>query len=173
MVLILSGPIGAGKTAVARELLRDASDGTAYIEGDTFWNIIVRPMASQLPFKALAMTMRAMISAARQYDRDGYDVIVDFTVPASYLDAVGRLLRGATFNYVVLRPSLETCAARAAARKRGKIADYGRYRDFYFDFETEKRLTIDNELLGPAEAAKVIRAGLSSGTFAIVPSDIA
>jgi chloramphenicol 3-O-phosphotransferase len=170
MLLILSGPIGAGKTAVARELMRDARPGTAYLEGDAFWKFIVEPMPGQQPFKVMAMSMRAMISAARQYDRDGYDVLVDFTVPASYLNAVGRLLRGATFNYVVLRPSLETCAARAAARKRGKIDDYARYSDFYYDFETEERLTIDNEHVSASEAAKLIRAGVANGAFAVVPA---
>jgi uridine kinase len=39
-VIFLSGPIGAGKTAVARELLQLLPAPLSYIEGDTFWSFI-------------------------------------------------------------------------------------------------------------------------------------
>ena len=39
-VIFLSGPIGAGKTAVAQELLKLLPAPLSYIEGDTFWTLI-------------------------------------------------------------------------------------------------------------------------------------
>jgi uridine kinase len=39
-VIFLSGPIGAGKTAVARELLHLLPAPLSYIEGDVFWSFI-------------------------------------------------------------------------------------------------------------------------------------
>jgi guanylate kinase len=35
-ILILSGPVGAGKSTVARELVSSATGPIAFIEGDTF-----------------------------------------------------------------------------------------------------------------------------------------
>jgi uridine kinase len=39
-VIFLSGPIGAGKTAVTQELLRLLPAPLSYIEGDTFWSFM-------------------------------------------------------------------------------------------------------------------------------------
>ena len=39
-VIFLSGPIGAGKTTVAKALLPLLPAPLAYIEGDTFWSFI-------------------------------------------------------------------------------------------------------------------------------------
>jgi uridine kinase len=39
-VIFLSGPIGAGKTAVAQELLPLLRGPLCCIEGDTFWSFI-------------------------------------------------------------------------------------------------------------------------------------
>jgi predicted ABC-type ATPase len=63
-ILILSGPVGAGKTTVGRELLASAPDGTAYIEGDTFWRFLSKPLPAQPAHEGLTMTMRAMLAAA-------------------------------------------------------------------------------------------------------------
>jgi adenylate kinase family enzyme len=36
-IIVISGPVGAGKTTVARELVAGPRGPTAYIEGDAFW----------------------------------------------------------------------------------------------------------------------------------------
>ena len=41
-IVLLSGPVGAGKTTVAQELIKAAVDPTVYIEGDKFWFFIVK-----------------------------------------------------------------------------------------------------------------------------------
>ena len=41
-VTILSGPIGAGKTAVSNELIALWPTPLAYIEGDQFWPFLVK-----------------------------------------------------------------------------------------------------------------------------------
>lgn len=165
MILIVSGPIGAGKSAAARELLEGARDGTAYIEGDLFWPFIAKESKRQTPLARFTMTMRAMLSAAYHYHRDDYDVIVDFSIPVGYLPAVKKLLRGEPFHYVVVRPSVDVCAARAASRTEGAIADYSRYRDFYAEFYTDDERTIEDDAAGPREIADRISQGLKEGRF--------
>jgi len=115
-IVILSGPVGAGKSTVARELIAASGEGTAYIEGDTFWSFIAKPATGQSYPKAFTMIMRAMTATARHYERDGYEVLLDFSIPPWYLEAIGKLLQGKSFSYVVLRPSEEVCAARARPR---------------------------------------------------------
>jgi adenylate kinase family enzyme len=41
-VIMLSGPVGAGKTRVARELIALLPGPLSYIEGDTFWPFIAK-----------------------------------------------------------------------------------------------------------------------------------
>lgn len=165
MIVIVSGPIGAGKTAAAREFLETARDGTAYIEGDLFWPFILKQSARQTPQACFTMTMRAMLAAAWHYYRDDYDVIVDFSIPVGYVPAVKKLLRGEPFHFVVIRPSLEVCETRAASREEGTIADYTRYRDFYAEFYADDEVTIEDDAATPKEIAARIAQGLKDGRF--------
>ena len=165
MILIVSGPIGAGKSAAARELVERIADGVAYIEGDQFWPFIAKESKSQKPPARFTMTIRAMLSAAWHYHRDDYNVIVDFTIPAGYVPAVKKLLRGEPFHYAVIRPSMEVCANRAASRAEGAIADYSRYQDFYAEFYTDDERTIEDDAADPKEIADRIWQGLKDGRF--------
>jgi chloramphenicol 3-O-phosphotransferase len=166
-VLIVSGPVGAGKTTVCRELIASASGPTAYIEGDWFWTYIVKPAAQQSPPERFRMIMRAMLAAARHYARDGYGAIVDFSIPPWYLDAVRALLKGCDCSYVVLRPSEAICASRAAARSEGTIPAYEPYRELYRAFAGFERNTIANDDSDPALVAASIWEGLRAGAFRI------
>jgi chloramphenicol 3-O-phosphotransferase len=167
-LVIISGPVGAGKTTVARELIAHTTGPTAYIEGDRFWPFIVRSVeADEGGFTNFKMIMRAMLAAARHYVRDGYETIVDFSIPPWYLDAVRALAKGQEFDYIVLLPTLAVCANRAATRAQGTIPDYARYEDMYRDFEAYESNTIENDTADPAAVAATIRAGLNAGRFRI------
>jgi len=60
-VIFLSGPIGAGKTVVARELVQLLPAPLSYIEGDTFWSFIRKEGECGLRenFPALVRSMTA------------------------------------------------------------------------------------------------------------------
>jgi chloramphenicol 3-O-phosphotransferase len=166
-MLILSGPVGAGKTTVAKALIAASPGALAYVEGDTFWPHIVRFSERQPKMESFTMVMRAMVAAARHYDRDGYQVILDFSIPPWYLDAVRKLLKGAPFDYAVLRPSEAACAERAAARAEGAIADYAPYHDLYEAFDGAERFTIADDGADPAAIAARIRASVKAGAFRV------
>jgi chloramphenicol 3-O-phosphotransferase len=124
-VTILSGPIGAGKTAVSKELIALWLGPLASIVGDQFWPFLVKRAegARREDFRGI---MRAMTSAAGSLARTGYDVLLDFSIPPAFLPTAQKILRDAPLDYIVLRPPIEICAARARARAEGKITKYDR-----------------------------------------------
>jgi hypothetical protein len=73
------------------------------------------------------------------------------------------------FDYVVIRPTAAVCAARAAARVEGAIADYTPYLDFYADFDVAKANLIAGDDSSPAATAALIREGLEAGRFRLAP----
>ncbi len=166
-LVILSGPVAAGKTTVAKELVKLATKPTAYIEGDEFWKFIAKPPPNtprQMMFRTI---VRSMFAASMPFVNDGYEAILDFTVPPFMLEAVRARLKGQPFDYVVIKPSIETCVSRAASRPEGTITDYTEYREFYDLFAGYEEYTINNDDTDPASLAAIIRKDLNEDFFRI------
>ena len=163
-IVVVSGPIGAGKTTIARALVQSADSPLAYIEGDDFWRYLVKPRPGG-PRTNIQAIMRAMFRSAAAIAGDGYGVILDFSIPPDFLERAAARASDTPVHLVVIRPSFEVCAERAATRAEGVISDYGPYRDFYAMFEVAERHLVRNDALSPAEAAEIIREGLASGRF--------
>jgi chloramphenicol 3-O-phosphotransferase len=167
-VTILSGPIGAGKTAVSKELIGLLSGPLATIEGDQFWRFLVKRAEGDRR-EDFRVIMRAMTSAAGSLARTGYDVLLDFSIPPPFVPAAQKILRDAPLDYIVLRPPLEVCAARARDRTEGKIMKYDR--GFYAMFAADPRHVIapdDSE--SPKVIAAIISKGLTEGRFRVAPA---
>jgi chloramphenicol 3-O-phosphotransferase len=166
-ILMLSGPVGAGKSAIAVELATLTPGPTVRIEGDDFWFFIVRSEPAHTRYRRFQMVMRAMTAAAAEYARDGYEVILDFSIPPWFVDRLKPLAdqAGVALHFVVVRPSLAVCEARAAARPEGTITDYGPYRDLYDDFAASAAYILSDDTADAASMARRIRAGVDAGTF--------
>src|ERR1700733_2748760 len=132
-VVILSGPVASGKTTVARDLISILPEPVSYIEGDTFWSFIAKPQSFD-PRETFRIIMRSMTAAALPFARSGYQVLVDFSIPPQFLKTARMILKEVPLDYVLLKPSLAVCEARATGRKEGTIVDYAPYRDFYSMF---------------------------------------
>jgi tRNA uridine 5-carbamoylmethylation protein Kti12 len=166
-IIILSGPVGAGKTTVAKELVAISKAPLAYIEGDKFWFFIAKAERAQIAEKNFRMIMRSMVAAAIPYALNGYETIVDFSLPPWFLDTALKMAnyRDIPLDYVVVRPSIEICATRAATRTDGTIKDYKRLRELYKDFDEAEPNTIADDEADASTVAKMIRQGLDEGKF--------
>lgn len=165
-VTILSGPIGSGKTTVARELLALLPAPVSYIEGDTFWSFVAKAHSRDRR-EVFRVIMRAMTAAAIPFARSGYEVILDFSIPPQFLETARKILKDVPLNYIALRPSLAICVARAAARPEGRIANYGAYREFYGLFDNASPYLVCDDEADACSLAKRIRQGLVEGTFVV------
>jgi gluconate kinase len=165
-VVMLSGPIGAGKTTVARELISILPEPISYIEGDTFWSFIAKSKGLDQR-ENFRIILRSMTAAALPFARSGYDVLVDFSIPPEFLKTARAILKEVPLDYILLRPSQAVCEARSAGRKDGAIVDYAAYRDFYSLFEYSDRHTIVNDEASAPVVARRIQEGLSAGVFRV------
>jgi hypothetical protein len=165
-IIMLSGPIGAGKTTVARELIQILPGPLCYIEGDTFWSFIAKP-ENRTHRENFPVIMRAMTAAALPLARSGYDVLIDFSIPPEFLNTARKIVKDIPVDYIVLRPSAAICEARAAGREEGAIADYAPYREFHALFGGAERHTIGDDEADASVLAGRIREGLTAGIFRV------
>lgn len=166
-IILLSGPIGAGKTTVGRQLVAQATEPLVYIEGDTFWSFFAKRRSPQVGPRDFRLMMSSMVAAALPYAVAGYEVVIDFSIPPWHVEAIERITstRNVPLSYVVLLPPEHICARRAADRQDGPIANYSQYADLYADF-----LNVPNALTEdatPSETAARIRQRLNKGEFKV------
>jgi gluconate kinase len=162
-VVMLTGPVGAGKTTVARELVAISPAPLSYIEGDSFWPVFAKPDAKPVR-ERFRLLMRSITAAAIPLARGGYEVLLDCSFPLDFLDTARKILKEIPLDFVILKPTITVCEQRAAARPEGKIADYNVYRDFYAMFEGLPKHEVDDSG-DAASIARRIRAGLDKGIF--------
>jgi adenylylsulfate kinase-like enzyme len=165
-ITILSGPIGAGKTTVARELLALLPPPVSYIEGDTFWSFVAKAHSRDRR-EVFQVITRAMTAAAIPFARSGYEALIDFSIPPQFLGTARKIVKEVPLNYIVLRPSLSVCEIRAASRAEGRISNYANYRDFYALFEDPSIDAICDDEADARTVAKRIYEGLSTGKFVL------
>ena len=167
-IILLSGPIGAGKTTVAKELVTLSPGPITCIEGDTFWFYIVKGGETVSPNMNFKMIMTSMVAAALPYALYGYQVIVDFSIPPWFLDTARKVIKGKVpMHYVVLRPSEKVCMERAATRKEGVINDYSKYHELYTSFDVAQKYIIADDTNDASVVAGYVREGVDEGLFLI------
>ena len=167
-VVFLAGPVGAGKTTVARALVPLLAGHVVAIEGDAFWRFIAR---SDRPRREdFHVLLRSMTAAAAPWARAGSTVLLDFSTPPQFMPTARKILKELAIDYVVLDPGVEACRARAAQREAGRIADYDAgYREFgqLFRAPLARRHAID-EGVDAADTARRIADALATARIRLV-----
>jgi chloramphenicol 3-O-phosphotransferase len=167
-ILILTGPPGSGKTTTARALAAGAARRAVHLHADDFWDAIrcgwIEPWLTEAHGQN-TVVMAAVAAAAGIYAAGGYLVVVDGVVGPWFLAPFEAL--AAPVHYVVLRPSLETALARAAAREEG-LTDprpiSALHRQFH-DLGGLERCVIDSTGRSTADTLAAVRDALASGAF--------
>lgn len=170
-MLLLAGPPGAGKSAVAEVIASSAAGPTVHLHTDSFYVWIRKGFV--LPYLPDATRQNetvteVMIAAATAYERGGYDVILDGILGPWMLASFRQ--NCADLSYAVLRPDIDVTLARATARKGGQLTAVepiiGLYGAFT-DLGPLERHVVDSSDHTVAQTAATIAEGYRDGRFTI------
>ena len=109
--------------------------------------------------------VRSMTAAAVPLARSGFQVLIDFSIPPAFVGTARKILKEVPSDFVLLRPSFNVCAERAASRPEGAITGRAMMKTFYAQFEEGTLDPICDDNADPVSLAQQIAEGLRQGRF--------
>lgn len=174
-VLLLTGPPGSGKTTTAR-LIASAAGLGAHVESDTFFQFVrgghVEPWLPESHQQNVTV-MEAVAAAAASYADGGYTTIVEGIIAPNWFFAPLRdalSARGHSVSYAILRPTLETCMARTAARSGVELSDPNVVAQLWNEFADVgplEGLVIETDGQDPEAVANTVTSRLRAGALRV------
>jgi predicted ABC-type ATPase len=170
LLLVVTGPPGAGKSAVGKALAA-RFESSVLVEGDAFFAFVFRgaipPWVPESREQNEIVT-RAAASAAGQYVSGGYVTVYDGVVGAWFLPTFAAATGLDSLHYVVLLPSVERCVDRVQTRIGHGFADEAATRKMHDAFEAadiDERYVLVDPPDGVAAVTDTILARVDDGTL--------
>lgn len=150
MIVIVSGPPGAGKTTTAAGLAANADRAVHVVSDELFRWITSGFVAPHLPeaHRQNTAVLDATIAVVVTYADAGYDVYWDGVVGPWWLDRIADGLgdRATETHWIVLRPRRSTSVSRVAARDgTSDTSGAGVMADRFAALGDDERFVIDAE----------------------------
>ena len=164
LVYLISGPVGAGKTTVARSLAKQLPFA-AHIESDKIQDMIVSgglpPSGQELEAEARRQlhlrTRNVALLADSSFESGVTPIIDDVVVYAARLRDYVKFIRSRPVALVMLAAPLEVSRARDAARAEKQVGHIWPHLDAVMRKELPERgLWIDNSTLNPDQTVELI-----------------
>ena len=164
---MVTGPPGAGKTAVAEILVTTFSRGML-LRGDTFFDAVAagylppwRPDANDQN----ETVIRSIGAAAQQFVAGGYLVVVDAVIGPWFLNVLLEHVPR-PIGYVILRPTATVTSLRATRRVPPELVDPDVIRHMYDAFSnlgSHERFVIDSTEMSVDETVAVVAGRIAAG----------
>jgi energy-coupling factor transporter ATP-binding protein EcfA2 len=167
-LVVVSGPPGAGKSTVARELA-GTFPRSALVPGDDFFAFVssgwVAPWLPQA-HRQNEVVLGAAAAASGRFAGGGYTVVCDGVVGPWFLPAFAAATGLPGLSYVVLLPSEEVCLGRVAGRTGHGFTDADATRHMYRQFadaDLDQRHVLRTGSEPPADVAAHVLDRLERG----------
>jgi cytidylate kinase len=168
-LVVVTGPPGAGKSAVSEELA-SSRHPSALVPGDVFFGMIkqgyILPWLPQARHQNTVIIEAAAAAAGRLCGI--CSVVYDGVVGPWFLPTFVRAAGVANLHYVVLLPPLEVCLERVQSRVGHGFTDLSVTRDMYQQFADaplDDRHMITDRDADPTRLAELINGQLGDGVF--------
>jgi cytidylate kinase len=169
-ILVVTGPPGAGKSTMARALV-ERLDLAVLLQGDWFFESVARgriPPWTPASHHQNTVVTRAMATAAAEYARGGYAVVLEGIIGPWFLDTFVPAVGDVGVHYVVVRPSADVAMARAVAREAPALVDPEPITKMYLAFEAlgaHERHVVDTSGHEVAETVTEVLTRLEEGAL--------